>query len=145
MGSSEFTNFPEGSALDFTQGVELVGRWFLMQLDAEKFSEIVLKSLEFRTTTLTLVLGASGFAAARLWPENKRLPDASLFFRLAPSAIASAFAFWKLSRAYTELGLAVSGHAMITFAAAWANGVIWLDLSIAIAFVLLCVGVGIRH
>jgi hypothetical protein len=117
----------------------------VLELDPEKFSEIILKSLEFRTTTLTVVLGATAFAAARLWPETKRLPDASLLFRLGPAAIASAVAFWMLSHTYTDLALAVSGKTMILFAADWANKVIWLDLSIALAFVLLCIGLGVKH
>jgi hypothetical protein len=109
-------------------------------MDPAKFVDIVLKALEFRTTTLTLVLGATAFAMGRMWPEKTLRPRAGILY-FAPSVLASGWAFWQLRDTYADISKAVAHDTVPVFAAAWST--VGLDVSIAAAFVLLCLGIGV--
>jgi hypothetical protein len=112
-------------------------------LDDGKAVEIILKALEFRTTVLTLVLGATAFAAGRMWPENRPLPDRRVLLRLVPALLFSVVAFWLLRNDFSSLA-AASYHGMTAFTTQWINDSFWTDLCIGGAFLWLCFGVGFR-
>lgn len=114
-------------------------------MDAGKLIDVILKALEFRSTVLTLVLGATAFAIGRMWPEKSLVPDRRLMLRFAPAFGFCIAAFWKLGRDFAQLAAAAAGSGMMVFTANWLNDVFWVDLMIGAAFLCLCLGVGLAR
>jgi len=99
-------------------------------MDLARFVDVLIKSLEFRTTLITLLLGAYGFAIGRMWPEGEGLFPKRIL-RLLPGAIACIAALVILNREYRLLASAISQDKVLVYATEWATRLQWFDVSIA--------------
>jgi hypothetical protein len=111
-------------------------------IDISHFVDIVQKSLEFRTSVMTLLLGAYGFAAGRMWKENTAVPKKKIFWFL-PGMAAAGYGLWCLGSEYQELATSISRDEVIKYAEAWLERVHWSDKVCAGSACWLCFVVGL--
>jgi hypothetical protein len=109
-----------------------------------KVVELVLRSIDFRVTIVTLLLGACGVAVGRMWQAGERLPATRVLWRIGPAVVGSGIVLWLLGSVQKDAVTALTRGASMQFAAAWVNQAFYIDAGIAAAFALYCLGVSKR-
>lgn len=87
----------------------------------EQVPEIILSTLAFNASVLTLLLAAQGFVLLRMWPEGATLFRWRLLW-LLPAFTLSVYASYSVANDYLALIQSVTSRSVIQFAANWING-----------------------
>jgi hypothetical protein len=112
-----------------------------MTVGQDKLIDVVTKSVEFRQTLVTLILGVAGFALAKTWPDRVSHPDRRSLWRLLPCILLGAASLGTMLYEQRRLLKAVSEGGITEFSVHWLNyGEPWLDGLIVLAALALLIG-----
>jgi hypothetical protein len=111
-------------------------------MEPTALASAIMTSLQFNATLITLIIGFTGFAVGRVWPETRLKPSWRLIW-LLPGMVATSWSLYLVLVRYHEVAAALSGNAILTYYTGWLNDYWTVYLLLAAAMFLSVAGFGI--